>query len=68
MYYPYLRGRQFELLALRDFAESLQGNASKVFPIIEPVKENKNSLKKAAATLTAAGNPYGIIINPENFN
>lgn len=65
MYYPYLRGRQFELLALRDFAESLQGNASKVFPIIEPVKENKNSLKKAAATLTAAGIPYGIIINPE---
>lgn len=65
MYYPYLRGRQFELLALRDFAESLQGNASKVFPIIEPVKENKNSLKKAAATLTSAGVPYGIIINPE---
>lgn len=65
MYYPYLRGRQFELLALRDFAESLQGSASQVFPIIEPVRENKNSLKKAAATLTAAGIPYGIIINPE---
>ena len=46
MYYPYLRGRQFELLALRDFAESLQGSASQVFPIIEPVRENKNSLKR----------------------
>lgn len=66
MYYPYLRGRQFELLALRDFAESLQGNASKVFPIIEPVKDNKNALKRAAITMSANAMKYGIILNPEN--
>ena len=66
MYYPYLRGRQFELLALRDFAESLKGQTSKVFPIIEPVRENKNSLKKAANTMSAVGMQYGIILNPEN--
>jgi len=66
MYYPYLRGRQFELLALRDFAESLKGQTSKVFPIIEPVRENKNSLKKAAITMSAVGMQYGIILNPEN--
>lgn len=65
MYYPYLRGRQFELLALRDFAESLQGNASKVFPIIEPVKDNKNALKRAAMSMSSSGMEYGIILNPE---
>lgn len=66
MYYPYLRGRQFELLALRDFAESLQGAVPKVFPIIEPVKENKNALKRAAITMSANAMGYGIILNPEN--
>lgn len=65
MYYPYLRGRQFELLALRDFAESLQGKTSVVFPIIEPVRKNKNALKRAAITMSNIGMRYGIILNPE---
>ena len=64
MYYPYLRGRQFELLALRNFTETLTGH-SKIFPIIEPVRENKNSLKKAICTMTEKGMKYGIILNPE---
>lgn len=66
MYYPYLRGRQFELLALRDFAENLKGGESHVFPIIEPVRRNKNALKKAAITMSENGMQYGIILNPEN--
>ena len=64
MYYPYLRGRQFELIALRDFAETLQME-SEVFPIIEPVRQNLNSLKKAASTMTEKRIKYGIILNPE---
>lgn len=64
MYYPYLRGRQFELLALRNFSESFIGEA-KVFPIIEPVRINRNSLKRAATTMTEKGIRYGIILNPE---
>lgn len=65
MYYPYLRGRQNELIALRNFAENLT-DKSKVFPIIEPVKDNKNSLKRAAITMTEKGIKYSVILNPEN--
>lgn len=37
MYFPYLRGRQFELIALRDLVD--KGVLSdKIIPIIEPVK------------------------------
>ena len=64
MYYPYLRGRQFELLALRNFSETCN-NEPKVFPIIEPVRINRNSLKKAAITMNEKGIHYGIILNPE---
>ena len=37
MYFPYLRGRQYELLALRELAQDgLLG--SHVIPVIEPLK------------------------------
>jgi hypothetical protein len=65
MYYPYLRGRQNELIALRNFAENLK-EESKVFPIIEPVRMNKSGLKRAAITMTEKGVKYAIILNPEN--
>jgi len=37
MYFPYLRGRQFELIALRELLEKDLINGS-VTPIIEPIK------------------------------
>lgn len=43
MYYPYLYGRQSELLALRDVA-SLVVPDGRVVPVIEPVKENAATL------------------------
>lgn len=44
MYFPYLRGRQYELLALRELASnSLLGNY--VMPIIEPVKLSRTLIK-----------------------
>ena len=46
MYYPYLRGKQFELIALREFAQQIQKEFH-VCPIIEPVKSGLNSLKMA---------------------
>ena len=45
MYYPYLRGRQFELITIRDLA--LENALEKVTPVIEPVKESFNSLSLA---------------------
>lgn len=44
MYFPFLRGRQFELLALRELLENdLIGD--KIVPIIEPVKLSSSLLK-----------------------
>ena len=37
MYFPYLRGRQFELIALRELVEK-GVLSSRITPIIEPVK------------------------------
>lgn len=62
MYFPYLRGRQFELIALRELAEaSLLGN--NVIPIIEPVKLSStltstlNSFTKVNKNIVIIGNP-----------
>ena len=44
MYFPILRGRQFELLALRECVnKSLLSN--KIIPIVEPVKVSSTSQK-----------------------
>ncbi len=44
MYFPYLRGRQFELIALRELVQ--KGIlSSKIIPIIEPVKLSSTLIK-----------------------
>jgi hypothetical protein len=40
MYYPYIRGKQFELLALKDLIHLLEENKEKISPIIEPVRDS----------------------------
>ena len=64
MYYPYLRGKQFELLALREFADKYSDNC-KVFPIIEPVKNSFNSMKIAFKKLQEKNLNYALILNPQ---
>lgn len=64
MYYPYLRAKQFELLALREFAE-IFGDKSKLIPIIEPVKKGFNSLKTALLKMDEKGMTYAVILNPK---
>lgn len=44
MYFPYLRGRQFELIALRELLENERIGAN-IIPIIEPVKPSATLLK-----------------------
>jgi hypothetical protein len=63
MYYPYLRGKQFELLALRDLSDLLSTNASKISPIIEPVKDS-STLSKILGQMAGSGINFNIIINP----
>ena len=45
MYFPYLRGKQFELIALRETTEILAEHSLKISPLIEPVK-NSSTLKQ----------------------
>ena len=64
MYFPYLRGKQFELIALRELV-SLPLDSDKIVPIIEPVKSNLSSLRTALKVLSTAGIRVQLIVNPE---
>lgn len=63
MYFPYLRGKQNELAALKEVAPRLR--IDKVQPIIEPVKENTTQLFSAIKALNDAGIKPHVIVNPE---
>lgn len=63
MYFPYLRGRQYELLALRELAvNDLLGDH--VTPIVEPVKLSP-TLVNMMAEFIRVQHPISIIRNPE---
>ncbi|ABI71498.1 sce7725 family protein [Shewanella frigidimarina] len=62
MYYPILRGKQFELAALREMAEVLQNDL--VRPIIEPVRIDHTLLIKTVKALNDVGIIPIVIINP----
>ncbi|MGK0449209.1 MAG: hypothetical protein ACJA2M_003014 [Polaribacter sp.] len=64
MYYPYLRGRQFELIALREYA-LIHGANNNVVPIIEPVKKTFNSLKLAIPKFIEGEMKFALILNPQ---
>jgi len=64
MYYPYFRGKQFELIAIREKAELLSDAG--FVPIIEPVKETLNGLKRALNAICEANGRAIVIINPHH--
>lgn len=64
MYYPLLRGKQFELAAIRDLAKSNNLTSNKILPIIEPVRKNLSALTKTVGCLDHSGMISGFIINP----
>lgn len=62
MYHPYFRGKQFELITIREMAALL---AEKNFvPVIEPVREALGGLKKTLSAVCAAGGRAIVIVNP----
>ena len=63
MYFPYLRGKQFELIALREFAEQYPDTA-KIAPIIEPVKSTFNGLNTAAKVMFEKQLKFALVLNP----
>lgn len=65
MYIPYLRGKQFELLALKEYSVDL-GASGAVSPLIEPVKDPDASggLARCLLSLTDATVRPMVAINP----
>lgn len=62
-YYPYFRGKQFELLALREKAPLIA--EAKLTPIIEPVRESLAGLERALDALQEAKGKAIVILNPK---
>lgn len=62
MYLPLVRGKQFELVALRELATVIPPNLFK--PIIEPVRDNYSPLIKTVQLLNERNIKPIIIINP----
>lgn len=62
MYFPYVRGRQYELLALRELVtNNLISN--RIIPIVEPVKLSPTLVNMMTEFITA-NHPISIIRNP----
>lgn len=62
MYFPCLRGRQFELIALRELAENNRIN-EKIIPIVEPIKPS-STLLKTLQTFVNNDKEIAVIFNP----
>ncbi len=65
MYQPYIRGKQFELIGIRELTTPvLLPNKAKVSPIIEPVKDS-STLKTTLKELVSNDVNFTIIANPQ---
>jgi putative ATP-binding protein len=62
MYFPYFRGKQFELILLREQAEFLATNHQ--VPIIAPVRSNTKQLEKSINALNDKNATHIVIMNP----
>ncbi len=63
MYFPYMRGKQYEWIALRELSQLIADN-EKIIPIVEPVKKNFSTLKRSLEAFKKSKMPFVIIINP----
>lgn len=63
MYHPYFRGKQFELLTIRETAPLLA--QSGFTPIIEPVREALKGLGRALESVCEAKGRAIVIVNPD---
>lgn len=63
MYFPYLRGKQYELSALRDYVINNHKH-NKVIPVIEPVKDKLLPLEKTISEYENYNTNLCLIVNP----
>jgi len=65
MYQPYIRGKQFELIGIRELTKSiLLPNKAIVSPIIEPVKDS-TTLKTTIKELAINDINFTVVVNPQ---
>lgn len=62
IYYPYFRGRQFDLRALTEFAE--EANTANIMPIIEPVRDVR-ALPNTIQAFSQHHQKLAVIQNPQ---
>ena len=65
MYYPYLRAKQYELKAIREFSVEHKEQSS-IAPILEPVKQQPNALNLAIDEMLTNGLKFALILNPKD--
>jgi len=63
MYFPYLRGKQFELIALRELCTLFPEELNKISPVIEPVKAS-STLNSTLVEFVNRNANFNLIINP----
>jgi len=63
IYYPYLRGRMYDLMALKELVENQQ-LSEKIIPIIEPVRDSKE-LQRTVDTFIKYQQPFSVVANPQ---
>jgi len=64
MYYPYFRGKQFDLICIREMASVFK--AADFCPIIEPVRDVLGGLNRALDAVVEAGGRAIVIVNPQH--
>lgn len=62
MYYPYFRGKQYDLITIRENAERMA--RANIIPIIEPVKRNLSGLSRTIEKLVEHNTCFTLIVNP----
>lgn len=64
MYFPYLRGKQFELIAVRELIENNLFSSDRIIPVIEPIKLS-STLKKTVGVAEVNEFRLTLVFNPE---
>lgn len=63
MYFPFLRGRQYELLALKELVQKSLLN-DKIIPIVEPIKIS-STLKSTLELYNKENKPLALVLNTD---
>ncbi|MDN5285707.1 MAG: hypothetical protein JWR38_1981 [Mucilaginibacter sp.] len=64
MYIPYLRGKQNELIALRNLC-TLPLDNTRISTLVEPVRKLDATIKKTITELNKSKIPFNLIVNPK---